>query len=87
MRSREFFLHEGRTWFVRTRDAVRKGEAQTHVTLELVSDQETRVVSCLREEWETRNPDFATLLARSVASGASHQIPPTESRRAAGGFD
>jgi hypothetical protein len=39
-------------------------------------------VSCLREEWEVRNPDFAGLLARSVASGASHQIGPPLSGRA-----
>jgi hypothetical protein len=76
--SREFFFHEGQTWFVRTREAVRKDEADTHVTLELVSDQETRVVSCRREEWEVRNPDFPGLLARSVAAGASHHVlPPT----------
>jgi hypothetical protein len=87
MPSREFFLHQGRTWFVRTRESVRKGESETHITLELVSDHETRVVSCPREEWEVRNPDFAALLARSVASGASHQIPPPVSRRAAGGFE
>jgi hypothetical protein len=74
MTSREFFFHQGQTWFVRTRESVRRNEAETHVTLELVSDQETRVVSCLREEWEVRNPDFIGLLARSVASGASHHI-------------
>jgi len=78
MTSREFFFHEGQAWFVRTREAVRKDEADTHVTLELVSDQETRVVSCRREEWEVRNPDFPGLLARSVAAGASHHVlPPT----------
>lgn len=78
MTSREFFFHEGQTWFVRIREAVRKDEADTHVTLELVSDQETRVVSCRREEWEVRDPDFPGLLARSVAAGASHHIlPPT----------
>jgi hypothetical protein len=76
MTSREFFLHQGQTWFVRTRESVRRGESETHVTLELVSDHETRVVSCRREEWEVRDPDFAGLLARSVASGASHQITP-----------
>jgi hypothetical protein len=76
--SREFFFHQGQTWFVRTREAVRKDEANTHVTLELVSDQETRVVSCRREEWEVRDPDFPGLLARSVAAGASHHVlPPT----------
>ena len=80
MTSREFFFHQGQTWFVRTRESVRRGEAETHVTLELVSDHETRVVSCLREEWEVRNPDFAGLLARSVASGASHHIPPLSGR-------
>ena len=76
MSSREFFLHQGQTWFVRTRESVRRGETETNVTLELVSDHETRVVSCRREEWEVRNPDFADLLARSVASGASHHITP-----------
>jgi hypothetical protein len=76
--SREFFFHQGQTWFVRIREAVRKDEADTHVTLELVSDQETRVVSCRREEWDVRDPDFPGLLARSVAAGASHHVlPPT----------
>lgn len=82
MTSREFFFHHGKTWFVRTRESVRRGEADTHVTLELVSDHETRVVSCPREEWEVRNPDFAGLLARSVASGASHHIGPPLSGQA-----
>ena len=82
MSSREFFLHQGQTWFVRTRESVRRGESETHVTLELVSDHETRVVSCPREEWEVRNPDFADLLARSVASGASHHIAPPLSAQA-----
>jgi hypothetical protein len=81
MTSREFFLHQGKTWFVRARESVRRGEAETHVTLELVSDQETRVVSCPRDEWDVRDPDFAGLLARSVAAGASHQITPPLSGR------
>jgi hypothetical protein len=78
MPSREFFFYQGHTWFVRIREAVRRDEIDTHVTLELVSDQETRVVSCRREEWEVRNPDFPGLVARSVSAGASHHIlPPT----------
>lgn len=78
MTTREFFHIDGKTWLVRARPAVRKGEADTHVTLELVSDEETRVVSCLRTEWETPEPDYASLLARSVAAGASRGIahPP-----------
>jgi hypothetical protein len=76
MKSREFFWHQGQTWFVRVRESVRKDEADTHVTLELVSDQETRVVSCRREEWEVHDPDFVGLLARSVAAGASHHVLP-----------
>ncbi len=83
MTSREFFQYQGQTWLVRTREAVRKDEALTHVTLELVSDTETRVVSCRREEWEVRDPDFASLLARSVAAGASHSIMPPMSGQAA----
>ena len=48
------------------------------MTLELVSDVETRVVSCRREEWEVPTPDYAGLLARSVAAGASRSVarPP-----------
>jgi hypothetical protein len=77
MHSREFFHIDGKTWLVRSRP-VRKDEAATHVTLELVSDEETRIVSCLREEWEVPNPDYPSLLARSVAAGASHSVarPP-----------
>ena len=84
MTSREFFFHQGQTWFVRARESVRQGEAETHVTLELVSDHETRVVSCRREEWEVRNPDFPSLLARSVAAGASRQVGPPLSGQASG---
>ena len=76
MREREFFQLEGRTWFVRVRPSVRKDETETHLTLELVADHETRVVSCRREEWETAEPDFAALVSRSVAAGASRQIGP-----------
>lgn len=76
MREREFFHLEGRTWFVRVRRIVRRDEASTHLTLELVADDETRIVSCRREEWETPEPDFAALLARSVAAGASRHIGP-----------
>jgi len=79
MTDREFFHLDGRTWFVRVRETVRRGETDTHVTLELVSDTETRVVSCRRDERATAAPDFAALMARSVAAGASRQVPhPTE---------
>jgi hypothetical protein len=76
MHSREFFFFQGRTWFVHARPSVRKGEVDTHVTLELMTDNESRVVSCLLEEWEVKEPDFASLLARSVATGASRQVAP-----------
>ena len=84
MTTREFFHLNGRTWLVRARTAVRRGEAGTHVTLELVSDVETRVISCLRTEWETPVPDYASLLARSVASGASHGMSRTAEPTALG---
>jgi len=73
MTTREFFHVDGKTWLVRFRP-VRKTEAATHVTLELVSDEEIRVVSCLREEWEVPTPNYAGLLARSVATGASRSV-------------
>jgi hypothetical protein len=81
MTTREFFHSDGKTWLVRLRPEVRKDEASTHVTLELVCDEGTRVVSCLRSEWETQFPDYVALLARSVAAGASHGItrPPEPS--------
>jgi hypothetical protein len=76
MLEREFFHLDGRTWLVRVRSTVRKDETDTHLTLELVADHETRVVSCRREEWDTAEPDFATLLSRSVAAGASRHVGP-----------
>ncbi len=78
MAEREFFHFEGRTWLVRVRHTVRRDETETHVTLELIADHETRVVSCRRDEWEVAAPDFATLLGRSVAAGASRHVtqPP-----------
>jgi hypothetical protein len=71
MSDRRFVAINGRAWAVSLRPQVRKSEVGSHVTLEFASDLEIRVVSCLREEWETEEPDFAALLARSVASGAS----------------
>jgi hypothetical protein len=79
MLERECFHLDGRTWFVRLRPAVRRDEADTHITIELVADQETRVVTCRREEWDTAEPDFAGLVARSLASGASRIIGPRTS--------
>jgi hypothetical protein len=72
--ARQFVALNGRIWLIRPRPEVRKNEVGSHVTLELVTDNETRVVSCRRDEWETPEPDLAALLARSVASGASHGI-------------
>ncbi|HJX88627.1 MAG TPA: hypothetical protein VJ277_13760, partial [Gemmatimonadales bacterium] len=76
MRERMFIAADRRVWFVRPRHEVRRHEADTHVTLEMMSDRESRVVSCRREEWEVPAPDFAGLLARSVASGASRNVTP-----------
>lgn len=76
MMERVFIAPDRRVWFVQVRPEVRRQEADTHVTLELMTDYETRVVSCRREEWEVPAPDFAALLARSVASGASRNVAP-----------
>jgi hypothetical protein len=73
---RMFVTSDRRIWFVRPRHEVRRHEADTHVTLEMLSDRESRVVSCRREEWEVPAPDFVGLLARSVASGASRNVTP-----------
>jgi hypothetical protein len=76
MMERMFIAADRRVWFVRPRHEVRRAEADTHVTLEMMSDRESRVVSCRREEWEVPAPDFAGLLARSVVSGASRSVTP-----------
>ena len=44
------------------------------MVLEFMADDETRVVSCHRLEWEVPAPDFAGLLARSVVGGASRGV-------------
>jgi hypothetical protein len=85
MTTREFFHVDGKIWLVRARPEVRKDEATTHVTLELVCDEGTRVVSCLRSEWETPVPDYVSLLARSVAAGASHGVVRSTEPTAPGG--
>ena len=64
MMERMFIAADRRVWFVRPRHDVRRAEVDTHVTLEMMSDRESRVVSCRREEWEVPAPDFAGLLAR-----------------------
>ncbi len=75
---RVFIAPDRRLWLVRPRPAVRRSEADTHVTLELTSDDETRVVSCRREEWDVPAPDFASLLERSLPGGASRGISRPE---------
>jgi len=76
MPHREYLDAEGRRWKIRLRPDVRREEAATNVTLEFVTGVEVRVVSCLRNEWETAAPDLAGLLARSVAAGASRNVRP-----------
>lgn len=71
---RAFIAPDRRLWLVRPRSAVRRNETTTHVTLELMTDDETRVVSCRRDEWDVPAPDFAALLARSVPGGASRNV-------------
>lgn len=71
MSERRFVAINGRAWAICVRPQVRRNEVGSHVTLEFTSDLEIRVVSCRLEEWEIEEPDFAGLLARSVASGAS----------------
>jgi hypothetical protein len=74
MTERKFTAEDGRTWVVRVRPEVRRNEVGNHVTLELTTHNETRVVSCRSAEWYVPDPDFPALLARSVAAGASRSI-------------
>lgn len=74
MIERAFISPDRRFWLVRPRPVVRRHEEPTHVVLEFISDDETRVVSCRRDEWEIPAPDFTGLLARSLPGGGSRGV-------------
>lgn len=77
MAERSVVGSDGRTWTFRPRSEVRKDETDTHVVLLVESLGETRIVSCLRAEWESTAPDLAGLLARSVPEGGSRGVRPS----------
>ncbi|MFL5496056.1 MAG: hypothetical protein ACJ8DC_16855, partial [Gemmatimonadales bacterium] len=64
----------GRTWTFRVRLEARKEEASTHLTLEITSPGQARVVSCRREEWAGEAPNLSELLFRSVTAGGSRHV-------------
>ena len=74
MTGRIYAAPDGRIWTFRRRPEVRQSEAATHVTLLVESLGFVRVVSCLRSEWESDEPDLASLLARAVPIGASRGV-------------
>ncbi len=74
MSTRAYAAPDGRTWTFRRRAEVRQEEAETHVTILAESLGEVRVVSCLRAEWESAEPDLRALLARAVPAGASRGV-------------
>ena len=80
MAERKFTAEDGRTWTVRVRPEVRRHEIGNHVTLELSTHNEARVVSCRSVEWYVPDPDFPALLARSVAAGASRSMAARSAR-------
>lgn len=68
---------DGIAWTFVPRQKVRREEEATHVTLLARSAFETRVITCLREEWETPSPDYAGLLSQSLPGGGSRSAPAT----------
>lgn len=74
MTSRSYTAPDGRSWIFRIRPEVRQEEAETHVTLLVESLGEVRVVSCVREEWDSTEPDLRALLARAVPAGGSRGV-------------
>jgi hypothetical protein len=80
MSEREFLAPDGRTWTFRVRPEARKEEASTHLTLEIATGGEIRVVSCRRDEWAGATPDLAELLFRSVTAGGSRHVSPPHER-------
>jgi len=79
---RSWVSSDGRTWTFRPRPEVRKDETDTHVVLLVESLGETRIVSCLRAEWEGLEPDLGDLLARSVPEGGSRGVGPRPAHEA-----
>ena len=77
MAERSMVSSDGRIWTFRPRSEVRKDETDTHVVLLAESLDETRIVSCLRVEWESATTDLAGLLARSVPEGGSRGVGPS----------
>ena len=78
MDEREFTGSDGRVWRVSERPEARRDDGADHLTLELATPGEHRVVSCRRSEWDVADPDFAELLARSVPGGASRSFGPPD---------
>jgi hypothetical protein len=74
---RSWISSDGRMWTFRPRPDARKDETETHVVLLVKSLGETRIVTCLRGEWESAAPDWAGLVARSVPEGGSRSIGPS----------
>jgi hypothetical protein len=72
--TRAYAAPDGRTWIFHRRPEVRQEEAATHVTLLVESLGEVRVVTCLRAEWESAEPDLRGLLTRAVPAGASRGV-------------
>lgn len=66
---------DGVAWTFVIRPQVRREEEATHVTLLARSAFETRVITCLRERWETPSPDYAGLLDQSLPGGGSRSAP------------
>ena len=77
MAERSMVSSDGRIWTFRPRAEVRKDETDAHVVLLAESLDETRIVSCLRGEWESATTDLAALLARSVPEGGSRGVGPS----------
>lgn len=74
MTERRFVAPDGRTWTARVRPTSRKGEAKTHVVLELESGSERLVATCPRAEWDGGELDVVALLARAVPGGAGRNL-------------
>jgi hypothetical protein len=74
MIDRDFVAPDRRRWTFRPRPRARAGEVGKVLALDVVTDGESRVVTCDRADWEDGSPDLAELLARSVVSGASRHI-------------
>jgi hypothetical protein len=73
---RRYRTPDGQEWIFTEREHVRRGEEGRLAAVMVRSQRHSRIVICLRGEWDAPEPDLDTLLVASMPSGASKAATP-----------